>query len=77
MIIGSPHLRAVSNSGEYNFIEYKKEIDKLVDSLKVEYDGLSISVTKEFQKEEMKSFLESRCNLRGIERQQYIANLVS
>lgn len=58
-------------------IEYKKEIDKLVDSLKVEYDGLSISVTKEFQKEEMKSFLESRCNLRGIERQQYIANLVS
>ena len=37
-------------------IEYKKEIDKLVDSLKVEYDGLSISVTKEFQKEEMKSF---------------------
>ena len=26
MIIGSPHLRAVSNSGEYNFIEYKKEI---------------------------------------------------
>ncbi|WP_349845885.1 TrlF family AAA-like ATPase [Bacteroides cellulosilyticus] len=58
-------------------IEYRKEIDKLVDSLKVEYDGLSISVTKEFQKEEMKSFLESRCNLRGIERQQYIANLVS
>ena len=26
MIIASPHLRAVSNSGEYNFIEYKKEI---------------------------------------------------
>ena len=26
MIIGSPHLRAVSNSGEYNFIECKKEI---------------------------------------------------
>ena len=25
MIIGSPHLRAVSNSGEYNFIEYKKK----------------------------------------------------
>ena len=58
-------------------IEYRKETDKLVDSLKVEYDGLLISVTREFQNETMKSFLEARCNLRGSERQQYIANLVS
>lgn len=58
-------------------IEYRKETDKLVDSLKVEYDGLLISVTREIQNETMKSFLEARCNLRGSERQQYIANLVS
>lgn len=57
-------------------IEYKKETDKLVDNLKVEYDGLLISVTSEFQNEAMKSFLEARCNLRGNERQQYVANLV-
>lgn len=57
-------------------IEYRKEVDKLVDNLNIEYDGLSISVSKEFRKEEMRSFLENRCNLRGTERQQYVTNMV-
>lgn len=58
-------------------VEYREEVDKLVDNLAIEYDGLSISVTKEFQEEKMRCFLEARCNLRGTERQKYIANLVS
>lgn len=61
----------------HKHVEYREEVDKLVNNLVVEYDGLSISVTKEFQEEKMRCFLEARCNLRGTERQKYVANLVS
>lgn len=58
-------------------IEYREESDNIVKNLKVEYDGLSIFVTREFKEEEMKSFLETRCNLRVSGRQKYITDFVS
>lgn len=56
---------------------YKKETDKLIRDLKVEYDGLLISVSEKYHEEEMRYFLETRCNLRGMDRQKYVTNLVS
>lgn len=69
-------IRSLMNEIITKHISYKKGVEKLINSLIVEYDGLSISVNSEFHEDEMKCFLESRCNLRGIERQRYISDFV-
>lgn len=60
-----------------NHLQYKKEIEKLISNLKIQYEGLSISVIMDFQAEQMRTFLEARCNLRSAGRNQYISDLVT
>ncbi|MDE6083024.1 MAG: DNA repair protein [Muribaculaceae bacterium] len=60
-----------------NHLKYKETIEHLIDVLKVEYDGLSITVIKDYNGDKMKFFLENRCNLRSSGRTQYIADMVS
>lgn len=60
-----------------NHLQYKKEIEKLISNLKIEYEGLSISVIIDFEAEQMRTFLEARCNLRSAGRNQYISDLVA
>lgn len=57
-------------------LQYKKEIDHLINELKIDYKGLSIYVVNDFDANEMKAFLEARCNLRSSGRNQYIVELV-
>lgn len=58
-------------------IQYIKEIERLIHELKIEYEGLSISVVKVYHAEQMRTFLEARCNLRSSGRNQYIADFVT
>lgn len=60
-----------------NHIQYKKELETLEKELRIEYEGLSISVIIDFHSDEMRTFLETRCNLRSAGRTQYISELVS
>lgn len=59
-----------------NHIQYNTEVELLVNELKVEYDGLSITVLKEFHKDDMREFLEARCNLRSAGRPKFITEMV-
>lgn len=59
-----------------NHIRYKTEIEHLIRDLKIDYDGLSIAVIMDYHAEQMRSFLEARCNLRSAGRSQYITELV-
>lgn len=60
-----------------NHLKYKQQIENLISNLRVEYDGLSISVIKDYDGEKMRTFLESRCNLRSTGRLQYISDMVN
>lgn len=60
-----------------NHLKYKEEIEHLINILKVEYDGLSISVIKNYNGDKMKFFLDNRCNLRSSGRIKYIGDMVS
>lgn len=60
-----------------NHLKYKLQIETLKTNLRVEYDGLSISVVKDYDGEKMRTFLESRCNLRSTGRTQYITDMVN
>lgn len=55
----------------------KNETQLVVDSLKVDYNGLSIRVDKSFNQVQMKDFLEARLNLRGSSKQEYVYNLLN
>lgn len=59
-----------------NHIQYKTEIERLIQDLKIGYDGLSIAVVMDYHADQMKTFLDSRCNLRSAGRSQYITELV-
>lgn len=60
-----------------NHIKYKTEIEHLIRDLKIEYDGLSISVIMDYHIDQMRTFLEARCNLRSSGRAQYITELAT
>lgn len=60
-----------------NHIQYKTEIEHLIRDLKIEYDGLSISVIMDYHVDQIRTFLEARCNLRSSGRTQYITELVT
>lgn len=60
-----------------NHLKYKQQIETLITKLRVEYDGLSISVVKDYDGDRMRTFLESRCNLRSTGRTQYITDMVT
>jgi predicted ATP-dependent endonuclease of OLD family len=57
--------------------EYKSELEILINRLTVNYDQLCISVSRKFKVDEMKTFLEMRCNLRGASKQEYINKIIA
>lgn len=75
------HVEKVCNSLIQRVIDahcsYKMMAREICDTLKIAYDGLDISVSLTFHKKELQEFLESRLNLRGNERQEYLKTLLN
>ena len=55
---------------------FKTEAELVKDSFNISYDGLSISVNLTHHSDALRRFLEDRLNLRGSERQDYLATMV-
>ncbi len=53
------------------------KIDILVSKLEISHNGIDIKPTVKYQLNKLQSFLESRLNLRGYERQEYIQNIIN
>ena len=58
-------------------ISFKTNVEELVGKLHINHDEVSIEAKQLFEKELMQSFLETRLNQRGNERQVYINTLVN
>ena len=75
------HIRKLRNSLIQKIIDahcsYKMMAREICNTLEISYDGLDISVSLTFHKKELQEFLESRLNLRGNERQEYLKTLLS
>ncbi len=75
------HIRMLRNSLIQKIIDahcsYKMMAREICDTLEISYDGLDISVSLTFHKKELQEFLESRLNLRGNERQEYLKTLLN
>ena len=54
----------------------KKMAEDVKNQLNISYDGLTITVNLEHHRETLQHFLEDRLNLRGSERQEYLATIV-
>lgn len=75
------HIRRLRNSLIQKIIDahcsYKMMAREICNTLEISYDGLDISVSLTFHKKELQEFLESRLNLRGNERQEYLKTLLN
>lgn len=75
------HIRRLRNSLIQKIIDahcsYKMMAKEICNTLEISYDGLDISVSLTFHKKELQEFLESRLNLRGNERQEYLKTLLN
>ena len=75
------HVRKLRNSLIQKMIDahcsYKMMAREICNTLEIAYDGLDISVSLTFHKKELQEFLESRLNLRGNERQEYLRTLLN
>ncbi|WP_179857609.1 TrlF family AAA-like ATPase [Prevotella intermedia] len=75
------HIRKLRNSLIQKIIDahcsYKMMAREICNTLEISYDGLDISVSLTFHKKELQEFLESRLNLRGNERQEYLKTLLN
>ena len=75
------HIRKLRNSLIQKIIDahcsYKMMAREICNTLEIAYDGLDISVSLTFHKKELQDFLESRLNLRGNERQEYLKTLLN
>lgn len=75
------HIRKLRNSLIQKIIDahcsYKMMAREICNTLEIAYDGLDISVSLTFHKKELQEFLESRLNLRGNERQEYLKTLLN
>ena len=75
------HIRKLRNSLIQKIIDahcsYKMTAREICNTLEISYDGLDISVSLTFHKKELQEFLESRLNLRGNERQEYLKTLLN
>lgn len=58
----------------HNSIYTKTDI--LVSKLETSHNGIDIKPTVKYQLNKLQSFLESRLNLRGYERQEYVKNII-
>lgn len=57
-------------------LSYKIGVEKVANDLLIEYDGIKISAKKQFLKEDLKDFLQSRLNQQGAERQDFLREFV-
>jgi len=57
-------------------VAFKQECKDIEDKLKIEFEGLSIRVAADLRSQELKDFLESKFNLRGFSRQEYVSNIL-
>lgn len=75
------HIRRLRNSLIQKIIDahcsYKMMAREICNTLEISYGGLDISVSLTFHKKELQEFLESRLNLRGNERQEYLKTLLN
>lgn len=54
----------------------KSIAEDVKNQLNISYDGLTITVNLKHQRDILQNFLENRLNLRGSERQEYLATIV-
>lgn len=57
-------------------VAFKQKCKDIEDKLKIEFEGLSIRVAADLRYQELKEFLESKFNLRGNSRQEYVSNVL-
>lgn len=60
-----------------NHLFYKTNTENIVKSLSIEFDGVKITLKMNFQKENLKNYIESRLNQRGNERQSFIDTFIN
>jgi predicted ATPase len=60
-----------------NHLSYKTNTENIVKSLSIEFDGVKITLKMNFQKENLKNYIESRLNQRGNERQNFIDTFIN
>jgi predicted ATPase len=60
-----------------NHLSYKTNTENIINDLSIEFDGVKITLKMNFQKENLKNFIESRLNQRGNERQSFIDTFIN
>lgn len=60
-----------------NHLSYKTNTENIVKDLSIEFDGVKITLKMNFQKENLKNYIESRLNQRGNDRQSFIETFIN
>lgn len=60
-----------------NHLSYKTNTENIVKDLSIEFDGVRITLKMNFQKENLKNYIESRLNQRGNDRQSFIETFIN
>lgn len=60
-----------------NHLSYKTNTENIVKDLLIEFDGVKITLKMNFQKENLKNYIESRLNQRGNDRQSFIETFIN
>jgi predicted ATPase len=58
-------------------LTYKSNTQNVVDNLSVEFDGIKITLKMNFQKQNLRNFLESKLNRRGNDRQDFMETFIN
>lgn len=58
-------------------LAYKTNTQNIVDNLSVEFDGVKITLKMNFQKQNLRNFLESKLNKRGNDRQDFMETFIN
>ena len=60
-----------------NHLSYKTNTENIVKDLSIEFDGVKITLKMNFQKENLKNYIESRLNQRGNDRLSFIETFIN
>ena len=60
-----------------NHLSYKTNTENIVKGLSIEFDGVKITLKMNFQKENLKNYIESRLNQRGNDRLSFIETFIN
>ncbi len=58
-------------------LTYKSNTQNVVENLSVEFDGIKITLKMNFQKQNLRNFLESKLNRRGNDRQDFMETFIN